>query len=521
MCNGNGKKRCLFLGLVSLLFVGAFAFVSLNARAAENPTVRQVVSDENRVKIYVSGTDAAEEGSCQFGSTAPVEDMTVRRIGEDEPSMRTLLLLDNSLSVSKEAQEKIREVLLGILDAHGEKERFRLATFSDHISYLTKSYTDDYTALKYMVGGISYQNQETYLTDVLMDVVKELNGESYFGYTRLVVISDGVDNKTIGIKRDELESALKNQIMYPIYTLGVWTGDNGNEISSMFSLSRYTGVDYYLLGESATGEIVGAFAKDGGLVVYEAVIPEKAKTGGRENCKISLAGGVSLTFAADMPFHIEQETEQNREQETDVKADFDAPVESDALPDGESTRGRQEKWKVYAVFAAVAALVVLVVCVVVFCIKKAGKSNIKGGKGSDVWGWDEGTTILDKLMMTIIGSKKKDEPDDMGGECRLRISLIYSEDRGRSASCEMTKEIRIGMGEDNALRVGEQGDGISRHHCRLYKEGGSLFIQDVGSRYGTAVNGVAVRRKSSERISSGDALTLGGVDFIFNCEECG
>ena len=52
-----------------------------------------------------------------------------------------------------------------------------------------------------------------------------------------------------------------------------------------------------------------------------------------------------------------------------------------------------------------------------------------------------------------------------------------------------------------------RGD-LSRRHARLFLEGGSAYIADLGSKNGTTVNGADIRQKTSE-LHDGDTITLG------------
>ncbi len=51
---------------------------------------------------------------------------------------------------------------------------------------------------------------------------------------------------------------------------------------------------------------------------------------------------------------------------------------------------------------------------------------------------------------------------------------------------------------------------VSRRHCRLYLEGDSWFVEDLGSSNGTFLNGVKVTKS---KLLSTDTLTIGGIPF--------
>src|SRR6476620_2053723 len=80
------------------------------------------------------------------------------------------------------------------------------------------------------------------------------------------------------------------------------------------------------------------------------------------------------------------------------------------------------------------------------------------------------------------------------------------ERRSFSVSRDMTV---IGRREDCDLRIplGE----ISRKHCRLIKEDGTLRLEDLGSSNGTYLNG---KRVQEAAIEPGDTLQVGPVVFV-------
>lgn len=54
---------------------------------------------------------------------------------------------------------------------------------------------------------------------------------------------------------------------------------------------------------------------------------------------------------------------------------------------------------------------------------------------------------------------------------------------------------------------------VSRRHCKFFVADGALMIEDMGSAYGTKVNGRAVGANQAERLDAGDRLSIGGVSF--------
>jgi pSer/pThr/pTyr-binding forkhead associated (FHA) protein len=74
--------------------------------------------------------------------------------------------------------------------------------------------------------------------------------------------------------------------------------------------------------------------------------------------------------------------------------------------------------------------------------------------------------------------------------------------------------LTIGAAPGNDLVV--PFPGISRAHARILRDGaGAFWLEDVGSRYGTKVNGRAVRRV---RLAHGDEIAAGSWRASFRLD---
>src|SRR5215469_1783453 len=58
---------------------------------------------------------------------------------------------------------------------------------------------------------------------------------------------------------------------------------------------------------------------------------------------------------------------------------------------------------------------------------------------------------------------------------------------------------------------------VSRRHCRIQHEGESWFVEDLGSRRGTAVNGNRISERTA--LLPGDRVQLGPVTFAFGLSD--
>lgn len=90
----------------------------------------------------------------------------------------------------------------------------------------------------------------------------------------------------------------------------------------------------------------------------------------------------------------------------------------------------------------------------------------------------------------------------------IKLKVLEGKNAGREIAVAGQKFF-IGRAEDCQLRPGS--DMISRHHCVLLVEDGSLSVRDFGSKNGTFVN---EERVIGEReLKAGDRLTVGPLRF--------
>ena len=181
----------------------------MTVNAAPDAGIMETYTGEDFFSVYVKGASKdLTDVSIQIG-TATGEIAAAEAITDQDISMRTLVMLDNSLSIKQEDRDKIADFLQNLISDRDAGEEMAVTVFGEDITWLAE-YTGDYGTLKQAADGIEYQDQETYLTDVLYELLTtEYLADEEDVYRRIIVVSDGVDNKSLGYTKEELYSLLK------------------------------------------------------------------------------------------------------------------------------------------------------------------------------------------------------------------------------------------------------------------------------------------------------------------------
>lgn len=464
---------------------------------------RCTVADEESLKAYIEGVSDGDGAKYQIGNV-PVEDPVTYSITEDDEPMRTLIMLDNSLSIPKDDREDIQALMKEIVDRHSDNETFRIATFSGKQIYLSDSYSSDYTAVKNVIDSINYTRQGTFLTDVVSSVIDDINEEGYMGFTRIIIISDGMDNNSKGITREEITAKL-SETPYPIYAIGVKKGDNEQLLKSMYSLSRITNSTFWDYSKNLTQDMFSILAKDSELTVFWARIPQEAKVGGRQSSKLTLPNGQEVVFDVKMPFAGVGELQENENIE----------VQSE-VEKAEQFSVEKKSSNFILILMLIFFGLIIVGCGVVFIILAIKKKKKKGlGQSADVSmqmiAGEDKTEMVDGAVNENVAVLFGDESARVG----YRLVLTDKNAPSRTFQCALNNAVTIGRAPENDI-VLNYDKSVSSKHCMITSNNGRFFIQDLGSANRTYINGKQV--VSSMELVSGSTVKMGRVELIAKFE---
>lgn len=493
-------KKKLMIFILCFLLLGNSMTVM-----AGSYQIMQAQAGKEQITVYLEGNTAVKEAACQVGMTA-CENVEVQAFSESDMTIHTIVLFDNSLSITDANKEKAQNILRLWFEAKQQTEYITLATYGEDIEVLAAKESDTNVLLK-TLENIEHQDRDTYLTDVIYDILDTLEENEY---TRFVVVSDGVDNKSIGITKEELLSKLGKNT-HPIYTIGHVYKENNTQLENLFALSRVTNAESYLLDEvEDVSKIVDKLQNVEKLMCIEAEIPQEVKDGGNRSVLITLTteeGKFEVKADVTMPFSLKEEPEEvlieEPEPVTEVEIIEEVIEEVQEIP---VEPVEEENGMDIVTTVATVVLIVAVTALVVYR-KKDKKDKHKKKQKAEL------SQVQEKIQMESI--PESDEISDADStimlECRYMLVLRDQDDAGKVFQYPLDHEVVLGRNADKVNIPIDYNKTVSGQHCVIFVKNSRFYVRDLNSVNGTYMDGHKISQETE--ICSGCLLALGEVRF--------
>ena len=492
------------LAVAALVMIMLFDVV---LAAAEPGKVLSFGTEDKNIILYIQKPGEEYEIQCQIG-TREAEAVRSYPIAEEETPIETIILLDNSLSVVEKYRPTIYTILSELAANRMVGELFTVATFSEQVHYLIKD-CSDYAQIKQVINDISYNNQETYLTDILYDLLTEINAENNAILKRIVIISDGVDNKSIGYTKEELYSLLE-KTPYPIYTIGCTYHDNNEQLKNMFALSRMTGGEAYLLDEISDSMTIVNGVADLNNAIKVIVTPKDIDCDGTKKgvgLTVTAAGQTTTnTLEVTMPLSIiEESVPETTTPEPTTTADL-IIVEPEP-------KTKPIPLVVWLAGGGGLLLLLSVGATILYTIHKREKENrfVSAAAGEPISG-DNAAFREDSHDTQLVADRgKNSERSDgtaflWGREMPYKVILQDMNNPIKRFEVSLNDPVLVGYNSGCQIRLNYE-ETVSGNHCRLYGENGKFYVENLSKTNGTLLDGKRV--VNTAEIYTGCVLTLG------------
>lgn len=487
------KNGCRIV--TAALMVLAVTFV---AYAAGDAAIMEQYVTEDSVLLYVNHVGENLTAVARIGTEATGSADLVKA---DELSIVTWLLVDNSVSISSNDREKTKQVLSDLVAGRASNEKFNLCTYHDDKLEILVQDSQNYADLKGQIDALEYVNQETFLTDVLNELLDIEKVREEPEYVRVVVISDGVDNNPGGLTREELNQRLKEQRV-PVYTLGCQNKGNDQLLKEMYSLSRHTNAQSWSLSElSDTLSVTQAMSGDELPVRATVAIPEKLQDGTPKGVQLTFSDGTVVETQVLMPFGSITDPATAEKPPTPA---VDPKPEPELISEPEQKSFFEENFTLVVAVPAVAAAAAVGLIVFFLLRKKKEKEKIQ---------------VVDPNLMDM-GADETDIAEPGGGgdtailvnnDSQLTLILTDRANPSRHFESPLRGKVTIGRSSGNQI-VLDYEKSVSGTHCEIFVDGNIFKIRDLRSKNGTYVDGMRVGDVAE--ISNGSTIKLGRLELV-------
>jgi pSer/pThr/pTyr-binding forkhead associated (FHA) protein len=98
----------------------------------------------------------------------------------------------------------------------------------------------------------------------------------------------------------------------------------------------------------------------------------------------------------------------------------------------------------------------------------------------------------------------------------VRLTVKQSSEAGGKATEHVLDDAIITLGRDKSCQVVLAQQAVSRSHARITQEGNLFFLEDLGSAYGTQVNGKPLPKGEKRLLRNGDVIVIAQFDVRFD-----
>lgn len=489
----------------------------------ENDMIVESYIMDNRLTVILNVDEKMKDATALMdGRECPVQEI----YKVSDKSVSTLILIDNSSSISKTRREDIREVIESMIEQKKENEEISIATIGKQINYLVDFTTDRYDLLKGF-EKLKYTKQTTHLTSELSTAMGELEKLDKDSTKRIIIFSDGYNNGTEGKTSNELLGQLE-EITYPVFTIGCVTKKNKKDLNENLHMFSRTTI-------GITG--INVDDKTGSKKIMDYLNKINNYVGITVDLDKELLDGTKKAFQITANL-------ENGEQITIMKSGIQMPMVKKGVEEREKVSKIEEKIvskdnsKIIQIVIVCIVGIMAIVCIVagtIFLLKKRKKRKSFEEKVQDMdvmihrgkRATDERMEIernasrnfismeedIDRTVLVTSGMQEMGNRLT-GSNYPIWNIKVRDISNNRIFEKQVEKELIIGRAwkEDAEQTIVINYDtSISKAHCRLFFQDGGCYLEDLHSANHTKVNGSLVEEVIS--VISGDVITLGNISL--------
>lgn len=539
------KKRWIVIcSFLLLLFCTACKVQAVFAKEALKVSLDQYDTDKAELQLYVNRNQddfqPSKEKSSLLVGKQKLDVKSIRTLKKTKQPVSYLLLTDVSGSMDQERVEQAKESMKQFVDQMGKGDTICVTTMGNNLE--SSGFLKTKQKLHAFIDKIQVTNEDTNLYHSIRELLDLLKTEKAVNQKRCIVIfSDGADDQTVGITREEAETTVKESHI-PIFTVGLLKQNPSEaEIESakvLGSFARYSaGGEHFVpvLDHYAVTDIMGKVQKriQNSLVV-SADISDIIVGDETVYLEIKLSDGTQkaedgMTVPAGKIAKAVKEAKEQKAKEQKAKEKDKEPEQQKAPVSKTETK---KKNNIGIWIAAVLAGLALIGLAVLLLRRRYTQEMSTGQdvelEDIDISGIQENTVTPDRAGHTIGPDSERSvdltQPgmeeqavtfgggeESSGRPSRSKI-ILFQVGPGRDKRYELSVKREVKIGREHSCQLCVKDDtALSGVHCLISNKNGNIYIKDLESTNGTYVNGVPV--VGEFQLHKDDIILIGSYEY--------
>ena len=536
MKNGSLSRKLVSCLVTIAVFTG---FATNSVFAEGSPSVVAIRPNSEGVYVYAIG-DPISSMSVQIGDSLTTVQST-------DVAVRTMILVDNSIStyeaLVKHGRTSNNErngsttpegalagniegdslvpFLQGIVSQREDNENFVVGTIGENgISWLG-DWCADYDAINGAIAGIHYQDFDTSVINGIYDAIAAVPDDAI--YTRIVIVSDCVDESTFARTHDEFV-ALEESKQVELCLIGIETGNNSDDINNVMSLIRTAPryISFTTSDGSNLNDLYGTLNVDHSIQTFIATPELNIFTGSNVGVLINMTtefGDFTANGSVRMPINPVTPTPTVTPVPTATPVPTEAPETPTPVPEVvEDTEEEDDNSSMGIVYAFLLILGMGIIFGLFYFMWGRGiiKKKNKGESAlSVVQGQNAVKPVPEKKPKRMVSVFK--DNDNKPQKKMIDVAIFLALKDGVGIKREEYRQIRfvndeLTIGKDEKCEFCINDSTLGMRHCTFSRRNNGYYLRDLGNANPTTYNG-SVIDNTEVMVTTGGVLQIGRESF--------
>lgn len=504
-------KRMVKLLTICLIYIFVLDY---NVYASNICDIIEVKIENDMLTLELQGIDGlVEKVNVLIGGT----ECKIISVKEPE-TLDTLLLWDNSLSVTQNSRKQIDEVIKSVLNNKKDKEAIGIATVGKGAE-LALDFTVSQNEIEEGYSNIQYAAKDSYSIDALYEAIELLKTRESKEYQKIIFFLENIDEKSLNHTWEELENYIE-ECKIPIYIISI-SGDGTDQIKEMVKKS---GGAYYTLESLRENDNISSILQNRSIV--ESQIPEELLDGKSYDLEVEIKTDNSVYTVKDsilmsevmtVPEEMPETLDIDDEPELIGADEVSASAETDEQTKAEMHIEQFLTIKYIGIAVVVIGIMLVGIVIGFFMIRKKSTQKFReliDNPKEDIIKDDEPRTdkgINKRLIRQDTDTDRTQRLFEQTQAIPKENKLVIFDKYGKYGQIQKNfrKEISIGRSRQNDISLPE--DKVSEVHCKIFYWNGVFYLKDMNSTNGTYMNGKRVVDEII--INSGCIIQVGDLEF--------